>query len=1068
MFAKANFRLIWTDLPKLAIVVLAYAFVAKVVLGFFSANAIISIVWPPSGLAVAALLIGGRKHWPGVLIGALLGNIMAGSPVVVSAFIAIGNTLEALTCIYLLDYHGRFDSTFSKSRDYWKLVLSAAAGSSVSALIGCTTLILFNILNGAAFPGNLITWWQGDFLGIILLTPLLMVWRHTPHVRVSLSQSVEMAILLLFAFLFGQAVFLGWFHDSIGHIARGYWMFLFVVWAAVRFERRGTLSIIAMFGVQALYGAANHVGFFAKDIAETGLNNFWFYMLNLTVVGVSLAVVIAERRRDEDELRKKEELLNNTSLYSRSLIEASLDPLVTISADGKVMDVNQATERVTGYSRDELVGSDFSGYFTEPHKAREGYQKVFAEGLVTDYPLAIRHKSGNVTDVLYNASVYRDKNGEVQGVFAAARDITEVKHTALILKEKSEELDSYFNSALDLFCIADDQGYFRKLNPAWGDVLGYSPADLENQRFENWIHPDDVDATHRVVSSMFSENQPIVGFVNRYRHKDGSYRWIEWRAQSKANLIFAAARDITERKAMEDELRQQQATMREMLEISPIAVRVAASGGRKVLFANQRYAQLINCAPEEMVGVDPKPYYANPQDYDEVLQQLNLGKTVLDRSIAFKIPGKGTTWSMASYMRINYQGETAVLGWFYDVTQLREAKEFAERAAKLRSEFLANMSHEIRTPMNGIIGLSQLALNQPTTPEVRDYLEKVSSSAQSLLGILNDILDFSKMEAGRMNIENGPFDLDRVVDNLRNLFGERAEDKYLDFAIEIADGTPRDLIGDAMRLQQILSNLLGNAIKFTTKGHVTLKIGVKQIEESQAQLSFAVEDTGIGIAQEDLSKLFQPFSQVDGTITRRFGGTGLGLAISHKLLQLMGGDFQVTSQPGQGATFSFDLLLGIAAQAGVRETRRRVKHEAGALEHELAQKGSALKGARIMVAEDNSINQQVVKEFLKLSGMEVSIANNGQEALDLLNQQGFDAILMDVHMPVMDGLEATKRIRANPDYADLPIIALTAGVTQEEREGSLSSGMNDFVAKPVNPEALIAALTKWVRISSRR
>lgn len=365
--------------------------------------------------------------------------------------------------------------------------------------------------------------------------------------------------------------------------------------------------------------------------------------------------------------------------------------------------------------------------------------------------------------------------------------------------------------------------------------------------------------------------------------------------------------------------------------------------------------------------------------------------------------------------------------------------------------------------MNGIIGLSQLALNRQTSPEIRDYLEKISSSSQSLLGILNDILDFSKLEAGRMSIENNPFDLDQVLDNLRNLFEERTEAKYLDFKIEIAEGTPRDLIGDALRIQQILSNLLGNAIKFSERGHVAIRVTVKQLEGSHAQLRFSVQDTGIGIAEDDLDKLFKPFSQVDGSITRRFGGTGLGLAISQSLLQLMGGEFSVVSQSGQGTSFNFDLNLGIAIHGKVRETRHRAKHEAGDLTHDLHEAGSSLQGARILIAEDNRINQQVVSEFLKLSGMETVIANNGQETLDLLGQHDFDAILMDVHMPVMGGVEATQEIRKNQKYADLPIIALTAGVTQEEREGCLTCGMNDFIAKPVNPESLITTLAKWVK-----
>jgi signal transduction histidine kinase/ActR/RegA family two-component response regulator len=391
---------------------------------------------------------------------------------------------------------------------------------------------------------------------------------------------------------------------------------------------------------------------------------------------------------------------------------------------------------------------------------------------------------------------------------------------------------------------------------------------------------------------------------------------------------------------------------------------------------------------------------------------------------------------------------------------LEKAKADANKASVAKGEFLANMSHEIRTPMNGIIGLVNLALNEPTGPEARGYLTKTASSLKTLLGVLNDILDFSKLEVGRMRLENSVFSFAVVMENLRLLYEDNARQKGLEFRIEVAEEVPSFVIGDALRIQQVLSNLLANAIKFTDRGQVLLRVKNEKAAGASVELGFSIEDTGIGIPSEAIERLIQPFSQADNSITRRFGGTGLGLAISRSLLELMDAKLQVNSVPGEGSKVSFNLNLGVGSKDSNTDFSPAAGIVPGQLAAVLKARAMRLKGARILVAEDDQVNQLVIKSILKLAGLEAKIVATGQEAIEAIEQDDFDIVLMDVHMPIVDGIEATKRILGRKKFANVPIIALSAGVTKEERKKCFSAGMRDFISKPFEGASLLEAIEK--------
>ena len=502
---------------------------------------------------------------------------------------------------------------------------------------------------------------------------------------------------------------------------------------------------------------------------------------------------------------------------------------------------------------------------------------------------------------------------------------------------------------------------------------------------------------------------------------------------------------------------------------SPVTVLIADCLGN-IEYVNPKFTEITGYLPEEVIGQNPRILNAGTQP-KELYREL--WATILDGRVwcgdfCNKKKNGDMYWEHASISPIRDENGsiTHFVAIKEDVTEQKRiaselvtARDAANAATRSKSEFLANMSHEIRTPLNAIIGFSALTLKTNLPPRQLDYVRKIHTAGELLLNIINDILDFSKIEAGRLVMERIPFMLKPALANIIDILQQKALDKQLCLSVEISPEVAHCLIGDPHRLSQIILNLLSNAIKFTEHGEILLETSLLTRQSDRVRLKFSVHDSGIGISSENIEKLFQPFTQADGSTTRRFGGTGLGLSISKQLVDMLGGEIWCESRPGKGSSFCFTAWFGIGDSRDVEQCAYVGNTSGG-------RKGSSynFSGSCILLVEDNEINQQLAIELLKGTGATVHLAANGKEAVSMISgaKTFYDLVLMDIQMPVMDGYEATLIIRSDIRFASLPIIAMTAHAMQDEQEKIIQVGMNACISKPIDARSMLDTVASFL------
>jgi PAS domain S-box-containing protein len=663
-------------------------------------------------------------------------------------------------------------------------------------------------------------------------------------------------------------------------------------------------------------------------------------------------------------------------------------------------------------------------------------------------------------------------------------ELAERKQAEKALKESEDRFRSFVEKANDIVFSLTSEGVFTYVSPNWKDAFGYVLDETIGKPFEPLIHPDDIATCFGYLHAVLETGEKQSDIEFRVLHKNGTYIWYSvsgsllQSTESNRSSFIGIGRDISERKLAEEELEKSEERLSRAQAIAHVGDWEWNIATNEVHWSDELY-RIYGFCPHEIAPDFGLVLQQMHPDSKEAFQKAINGALEEDRQFEldyrfFRKDGDEAILHTIGHVFRDASGAAMrMVGIVQEITErkrteneLLHAKAAAEAANVAKSQFLANMSHEIRTPMNGVIGLIELLLSSDLTEEQRNYAVLAKQSGRSLVDLISDILDLTKIEAHKTELESQDFDLQAEATGIINILLLRAQEKGLELDSVIDPDVPLFLRGDAGRLRQIITNLISNAIKFTSKGFVSLHICKDTEDDQRATLRFIVRDSGIGIPADKLNQIFDPFTQADGSTTRNYGGSGLGLTISLQLAELMGGTVGVESVEGKGSTFWFTAVIGKQSVAGSNQHGYLVL---GDYAETARLKISTGANIRLLLAEDDQTNQLVTKSNLEKFGYRVTVANNGREVLQMLEEDDYTLVLMDCMMPVMNGYEATVAIRdqtSNVRNHSIPVIALTANAMREDRDSCLAAGMDDYLAKPIEITELLAKLKKWSAVGS--